>query len=93
MRPRINECVPCYSKCQRPEVIKISDISCLKTSDDGQVRHAPGTQARLAFALFLYAGQRKGDVTKLGRQHIKDGVLSLRQSKTGWSSISRFTAP
>jgi integrase len=37
----------------------------------------------LALALGLYTAQRRGDVVKIGRQHIRDGVLTLRQGKTG----------
>jgi integrase len=37
----------------------------------------------LALALLLYTGQRRGDVVRLGRQHIRNGVLSIKQSKTG----------
>ncbi len=46
-------------------------------------RHPLGTRARLALALLLYTGQRRGDVVRMGRQHVRDGVLSLRQQKTG----------
>jgi integrase len=42
-----------------------------------------GTKARLALALGLYTAQRRGDVICMGRQHIRDGVLSVRQQKTG----------
>jgi integrase len=42
-----------------------------------------GTRERLAFALLLYTGQRRGDVVRLGRQHIRDGFIELRQGKTG----------
>jgi len=45
--------------------------------------HAPGTPARLALALLLYTGQRRSDVVKMGRQHVRKGVLSIRQQKTG----------
>jgi integrase len=46
--------------------------------------HYPiASKARLALALGLYTAQRRGDVVKLGRQHIRDGVLTLRQGKTG----------
>ncbi len=42
--------------------------------------HYPvGSKARLALALGLYTAQRRGDVVKIGRQHIRDGVLTLRQ--------------
>src|SRR5262245_17966551 len=46
--------------------------------------HYPiGSKARLAFALLLYTAQRRGDVVKMGRQHFRDGVLTVRQEKTG----------
>ncbi len=45
--------------------------------------HAVGTRARLAFALLLYTGQRRSDVIRMGRQHIKDGSIAVRQQKTG----------
>src|SRR5262249_15057299 len=44
--------------------------------------HPVGSAARLAFGLLLYTAQRRGDVVRMGRQHVKDGVLSLRQEKT-----------
>lgn len=45
--------------------------------------HAVGTRARLAFALLLYTAQRRSDVIRMGRQHVKDGCISVRQQKTG----------
>jgi integrase len=42
-----------------------------------------GTRERLAFALLLYTGQRRGDVIRMGRQHVKSGFLTVRQGKTG----------
>jgi integrase len=48
-----------------------------------QVYHGPGTKARVALALLLYTGQRRGDVIGLGRQHIRDGFINVRQQKTG----------
>jgi integrase len=42
-----------------------------------------GTKPRLAFALLLYTAQRRSDVVRLGRQHIRDGVLTVKQQKTG----------
>jgi integrase len=44
---------------------------------------AIGTRERLAMALGLYTGQRRGDVIRMGRQHVRDGVLHVRQEKTG----------
>jgi integrase len=46
-------------------------------------QHAIGSRARLAFALLLYTGQRRSDVVRMGRQHICDGALQVRQLKTG----------
>jgi integrase len=47
-------------------------------------RHHPvGSRARLAFALLLYTGQRRSDVVRMGRQHVNDGAISVRQVKTG----------
>ena len=42
-----------------------------------------GSRARLAFGLLLYTGQRRGDVIRMGRQHVKGGLLTVRQAKTG----------
>lgn len=35
-------------------------------------RHPIGSKARLALALLLYLGQRRGDTAKFGRQHIRN---------------------
>ena len=48
-----------------------------------EAHHPIGTQARLALALLLYTGQRAGDVRTMGRQHVRDGVVTLKQQKTG----------
>jgi integrase len=45
--------------------------------------HAIGTKARLAFGLLLYTAQRRSDVIRIGHQHIRDGVLHVKQAKTG----------
>src|SRR5262249_1877762 len=50
-----------------------------------EAHHAVGTKPRLALALLLllYTAQRRSDVVRMGRQHIKGGVLTVRQGKTG----------
>jgi len=48
-----------------------------------EAHHPIGTKPRLALALLLYTGQRRSDVVKMGRQHIRNGVLSVKQQKTG----------
>jgi integrase len=45
-------------------------------------RHPIGTKARLALALLLYLGVRRGDVIKLGKQHVRDGWIRFVPKKT-----------
>jgi len=46
--------------------------------------HYPvGTKPRLAFELLLHTAQRRADVIRLGPQHVRGGVISIRQQKTG----------
>jgi integrase len=42
-----------------------------------------GTRARLAYALLLQAGQSKCDVVRMGRQHVRNNMMSMRRQKTG----------
>jgi integrase len=42
-----------------------------------------GTRERLAFALLLYTGQRAGDVVKMRRSELSDGLIRVIQEKTG----------
>lgn len=44
-------------------------------------RHPVGSTARLALALLLYTGQRRSDVVRFGRQHIRNGWLHFTQQK------------
>jgi integrase len=48
-----------------------------------EAHHAIGSKERLALALGLYTAQRRGDVVRIGRQHFRDGALTVRQQKTG----------
>lgn len=52
-----------------------------------EARHAIGTRERLAFTLSLETMQRRGDVIRMGPQHIRNGpdgpALYVRQQKTG----------
>jgi integrase len=71
------------------------DVKAIRVKSDGyhtwteaeieqfESHHRPGTRARLALALLLHTGQRRGDVVRIGRQHIRDGVVHVRQQKTG----------
>jgi integrase len=42
-----------------------------------------GTRERLAFALLLYTGQRAGDIVKMRRSDLSDGLIRVIQEKTG----------
>src|SRR5262249_19191463 len=48
-----------------------------------EAHHPIGTKPRLALALLLYTGQRRSDVVRMGRQHIRNGALTVKQQKTG----------
>jgi integrase len=55
---------------------------------DGEIaqfeqHHPTGSRARLALGLLLYTGQRRGDVIRMGAQHIRNGALHVKQEKTG----------
>src|SRR5262245_36454728 len=72
------------------------DVRAIRVKSDGfhswnddeiaqfEKRHPTGTPARLALALLLYTGQRRSDVVRMGPQHIRNGVLGVRQQKTGF---------
>jgi integrase len=48
-----------------------------------QTRHPTGTRERLALELLLCTAQRRSDVVKMGRQHIRNGAIEVKQQKTG----------
>lgn len=48
-----------------------------------EAAHPIGSRERLAFALGLHTGQRRGDVIRMGRQHVRGDVLRVTQRKTG----------
>ena len=41
-----------------------------------------GTRERLAFDLLIYTGVRRSDVVRLGRQHTKDGEITITTEKS-----------
>jgi hypothetical protein len=54
--------------------------------------HPIGSQARLALELLLNTGQRgRSDVIRMGRQHIEDGMIRVRQQKTGTELLLPIT--
>ena len=56
-------------------------------------RHKIGTKARLALALMLYLGVRRGDVVTLGRQHVRDGVIRFVPLKTRRKKMHAIEIP
>lgn len=48
-----------------------------------QERHPIGTKARLAMEIALWTGLRRGDVARLGHEHIKGGRVVMKAAKTG----------
>jgi integrase len=48
-----------------------------------EAHHPIGSKPRLALALLLYTAQRRSDVVRMGRQHIRGDKVHVRQVKTG----------
>ena len=47
-----------------------------------EARWALGTKERVWFAVLLYTGLRRGDAVRLGRQHVRDGIATIRTEKS-----------
>jgi integrase len=49
-------------------------------------RHPLGSNARTALELLIGTAQRRSDVVRMGRQHLRDGgaAIHVEQKKTGW---------
>jgi integrase len=48
-----------------------------------QAKWPLGTRERVWLDVLLYTGFRRGDAVRLGRQHIRDGIATLKTEKTG----------
>ena len=56
------------------------------TEDDVVVyekRWPIGTRQRVWLDIILYTGLRRGDPVRLGRQHVRDGIATIKTEKTG----------
>ncbi len=42
-----------------------------------------GTRQRVWLDVLLYTGIRRGDAVRLGRQHVRDGIATIKTEKTG----------
>ena len=81
------------------------DVKPLRYSTDGfhawtpaevkqfETHHKVGTKARLALALMLYLGVRRGDVVVLGRQHVRDGAVRFVPQKTRRKKMHAIEIP
>jgi integrase len=56
-------------------------------------RHPVGTKARLALALLLFTGQRRADIARFGRQHVRNGKLTFTQHKGRNRNPKQLTLP
>ena len=56
-------------------------------------RHPIGTKARLALALLLFTGQRRSDITRFGRQHVRGGKITFTQFKGRQYRPQQLTLP
>jgi len=52
-----------------------------------------GSRERLAFDILLYTGLRRSDAVRLGRQHIRDGIATIRTEKTGEPVVIPVLSP
>ena len=55
--------------------------------------HPIGTKARLALALLLFTGQRRADVIRFGKQHVRLGKLAFTQRKSRNRKPKQLTLP
>jgi integrase len=58
-----------------------------------EATHPIGTLPRLALALLLYTGQRRGDVVLMGRQHVRGDLISVRPQKTSTTTSATLLIP
>lgn len=58
-----------------------------------EAKYPVGTKPRLAMALLLYTGQRRSDVVRLGRQHVRGDVLTFTQQKGRKRKPVQLTLP
>ncbi|TAY89021.1 tyrosine-type recombinase/integrase [Rhizobium leguminosarum] len=65
----------------------------LEEIEQYEAKHAPGTTARRALAVFMFTGLRLSDAAILGRQHLNDGWIRIRPGKTRKSSGVEVNVP
>lgn len=73
---------PCEGVSPRKDKIKGFHTWTIEEVDQFRAKHPIGTKPRLALDLLLFTGLRRGDVRLVGKQHVRDGIISLRTGKT-----------
>ena len=58
-----------------------------------EARWPLGTRQRVWIAVLLYTGLRRGDAVRLGRQHVRDGVATIKTQKTNTEVHLPLLAP
>jgi integrase len=53
--------------------------------EDYEKRWPIGTRQRVWLDVLLYTGLRRGDAVRLGRQHVRDGVGTIKTEKSGYT--------
>lgn len=48
-----------------------------------EARWPSGTKERVWLHVLLYTGLRRGDAVRVGKQHVRDGIATIRTEKTG----------
>jgi integrase len=51
-----------------------------------EARWPMGTRQRVWLDVLVYTGLRRGDAVRLGRQHVRDGVATLKTEKSGFKT-------
>jgi integrase len=65
----------------------------LEEVEQFEKRWPVGTKARLALALLMFTGQRRSDIIRFGKQHLKNGLLTFTQFKGRKSKPKRLILP
>jgi integrase len=58
-----------------------------------ETRYPAGSQARFAMALLLYTAQRRGDIVRMGPQHVRNGMITVRAQKTSRTTGKTLQIP
>jgi site-specific recombinase XerD len=72
---------PCDGVARRKDKIEGHHTWTLDEVAQFRAKHPVGTKPRLALDLLLFTGLRRSDVITVGRQNVKDGLLTIRAQK------------